>query len=116
MRDPSLRTRTSCDALLDEQPRAGAADVALVEEDAVDDPLDGLVERRVREDDVRGLAAELEGEALVGAGERALDALADVGRAGEGDLVDVRVVTSAAPVSPAPVTMLTTPGGAPPLR
>ena len=34
------------------------------------------------------------------------------GRAGEGDLVDVRRArTSAAPVSPAPVMMLTTPGG-----
>ena len=39
-------------------------------------------------------------------------ALPTLGRAGEGDLVDVRVRdTSAWPVSPAPVTMLTTPGG-----
>ena len=52
------------DRLLHEQPRAGAADVALVEEDAVDDALDGLVERRVVEDDVGGLAAELEGQPL----------------------------------------------------
>jgi hypothetical protein len=40
----------------------------------------------------------------------ALDRLADRGRAGEGDLVDVVVGDEAAPVSPAPVTMLTTPG------
>ena len=69
------------DGLLDEQPRAGAADVALVEEDAVDDALDGLVERGVVEDDVGGLAAELEGDLLVGAGDGAGDRLADLGGA-----------------------------------
>ncbi len=62
--------------------------MALVEVDAVDDPLDRLVERRVVEDDVRGLAAELEREPLAAAGEAALDLLAHLGRAGEGDLVD----------------------------
>ena len=36
--------------------------MALVEVDAVDDPLDRLVERGVVEDHVRGLAAELEGQ------------------------------------------------------
>ena len=53
---------------------------------------------------------EFEGEPLVGPGDRALDALADVGGARERDLVHVGWLTSAAPVSPAPVTMLTTPG------
>jgi predicted small secreted protein len=38
--------------------------VALVEEDAVDDALDGLVDRGVVEDDVGRLAAELEGQRL----------------------------------------------------
>ena len=57
------------DRLLGEQPRPGAADLALVEVDAVDDALDRLVERRVVEDDVGGLAAELEGQRLVGAGD-----------------------------------------------
>src|SRR6185436_16662862 len=52
------------DRLLDEQARARAADVSLVEVDAVDDPLDRLVERAVVEDDVRGLAAELERQLL----------------------------------------------------
>src|SRR6185312_3175488 len=80
------------DRLLREESRAGAADVALVEVDAVDDALDRLVERRVVEDDVRGLAAELERQLLVSAGEAAADRLADVGRARERDLVDVRVV------------------------
>src|SRR5262249_17945603 len=63
------------DRLLHEQPRAGAADVALVEVDAVHDPLDRLVERRVVEDDVRRLAAELERQLLPGPGELALDRL-----------------------------------------
>jgi hypothetical protein len=55
---------------LHEQARARAADVPLVEVDAADDPLDGLVDGRVVEDDVRRLAAELEREPLRGAGER----------------------------------------------
>ena len=61
--------------LLHEQPRAGAAHVALVEEDAVDDALDGLIERRVVEDDVGGLAAELQAEPLGRARDAALDQL-----------------------------------------
>ena len=69
----------------------GAADLALVEVDPVDDALDGLVERRVVEDDVGGLAAELEGERLVGARDALGDQLADVRRAGERDLVHARV-------------------------
>ena len=78
------------DRLLDEQPRPGAAHLALVEVDAVDDALDRLVERRVVEDDVGGLAAELERQRLVGAGDATADLAADLGRAGERDLVDVR--------------------------
>ena len=69
----------------------GAADVPLVEEDPLDDPFDRLVERRVREDDVRRFPAELQGEPLLRPGERALDALADLGAPGERDLVDVGV-------------------------
>ena len=80
-----------CDGLLDEQARAGAAHLALVEVDAVDDALDRLVERGVLEDDVRGLAAELQGQRLVRARGRLVDELADAGRAGERDLVDVGV-------------------------
>ena len=53
------------DGFLDQQPRTGATDVALVEEDAVDDAFHGLVERRVVEDDVGRLAPEFEGEAFV---------------------------------------------------
>jgi hypothetical protein len=75
--------------LLDEQPRAGAAHVALVEEDPLHDALDRLVDGGVLEDDVGRLAAELEREPDAAAGERRLDVLADRGRAREGDLVDV---------------------------
>ena len=63
----------------------------LVEEDAVDDAFDGLVDRSVREDDVGRLAAELERVFLRAAGERLLDDAADFRRTGEGDLVDARV-------------------------
>ncbi len=63
--------------------------MALVEEDAVDDALDGLVERRVVEDDVRGLATELEGQPFPSACNGFSDLLADRRRSGERDLVDV---------------------------
>src|SRR6266508_1786953 len=65
--------------------------MTLIEIDAVDDPFDSLIERRVVEDDVRGLPAELERETFAGAGERALDRLPHLGRAGERDLVDAGV-------------------------
>ena len=74
------------------QTRSGAADVALVEEDAVDDAFDGLVDGGVVEDDVGGLAAEFEGELFAGAGEGVLDDFADFGGAGEGDLGGERMV------------------------
>src|SRR5690606_637400 len=70
----------------------GAADLALVEEDPADNALDGLVERGVVEDDVGGLAAELEGRLLARARDRAGDHPPDGRAAGEGDLVDARVV------------------------
>src|SRR5204862_7469037 len=57
-----LRDERLVDRLLDEEPRARAADVARAEVDAVDDPLDRLVGRRVVEADVRRLAPELERE------------------------------------------------------
>ena len=66
--------------------------MALVEVDPVDDALDRLVEGAVVEDDVRGLAAELERELHARARELALDRLADLGRAGERDLVEVGVL------------------------
>ena len=80
------------DALLHQQPRAGAADLALVEPDAVDQPFDGAVEIGVLEDDEGRLAAELQRQFLAGAGGRLADDLADFGRAGEGDLVDAGMI------------------------
>ena len=80
------------DRLLHEEARAGAADLALVEPDGVDEALDGAVEIGVLEDDVGRLAAELERQALAGAGGGLADDLADFGRAGEGDLVDIGVI------------------------
>ena len=66
--------------------------MALIEEDAVHDALDGLIERRVVEDDVRGLAAEFERELLFGAREAAHDDLAHLRAAGEGHLRGERMM------------------------
>ena len=52
------------DLLLDEQAAAGAAALALVEEQAEVGPLDGGVEVGVGEDDVGALAAQLQADAL----------------------------------------------------
>ncbi len=54
--------------------------------------VDGRVEVGVGEDDVRALAAQLEGDPLERVGGVPHDDLADLGRAGEGDLVDARVL------------------------
>ena len=52
------------DLLLDKQPAAGAAALALVEEQAEVGALDGGVEIGVGEDDVGALAAQFQGDAL----------------------------------------------------
>ncbi len=65
--------------------------MTLVEEDPVDDALDGLIKRGVVEDDIRGLAPELQGQLLPGPRDAALDLLADLGGTGERDLVDAGV-------------------------
>jgi hypothetical protein len=80
-------------------------------------PGDGGVEIGVRQDDRRRLAAEFERHLLQVAGRGLDDQLADLGRAGEGDLVDVGMCRQRrAGVSPKPVRMLTTPGGKPASR
>ena len=53
------------DRLLHEEPRTGATNVTLVEEDPVNDAFDHLVNRSVFEDNVCALAAEFEGESLL---------------------------------------------------
>ena len=84
------------DGLLNEEPTSCATDMALVEPDALDDSFDRLIDGRVGEDDVRTLPAEFEGESFSGACGRCGDPLPDVGRTGEGDLVDVRVLNQQA--------------------
>ena len=85
--------------------------MTLVEPDSVDHALDRLVDGRVLEHDVGGLAAEFQGEA--GAGRRGdpADLPTDLGRPGERHLVDPGVAGERRAGAPAPVTMLTTPGG-----
>ena len=91
------------DLLVDEDTRTGAANLTVVVAvrsqpmtlaeriygvlDTEGCPFDSLIEIAVVEDDVRGLAAELEGDVLeVGLGSRLHDLAANQGRAGEGDL------------------------------
>ena len=52
-------------AFLDEQARASATNVALVEINSGDDAFDRLIDRRIFENNVRGFAAELEREPLL---------------------------------------------------
>src|SRR5579859_2671284 len=77
------------DALLHQEARTGAADLALVEPDAVDEAFDGGVEVGVFENDERGFAAEFEREFFVAGGGGFANGAADFGGAGEGDFVDV---------------------------
>ena len=97
--------------LLDEQPRARAAHFALVEIDPVDDALDRLVERRVVEHDVRGLATELQRHGLVGsATPRPILRPISVEPV-NATLSTFGWVARCIPISPGPVTMFTVPGG-----
>ncbi len=79
--------------LVHEEPRAGIADLALVVEDAPGGGLGrGVQVGAVLHDDVRRLAAAFEREPLhVRLARVAEEELADLGRAGEGDEVDVHV-------------------------
>lgn len=80
------------DALLDKQPRAGAAALTVVEEDTEVRPRDGVVDVSVLEDDVGGLAAQFEGDLLeVALGSGLEDGTADGGGTGERNLVNVHV-------------------------
>ncbi len=83
--------RALVDAFLNQQTRARAAHLPLVEPDRIDDALDGAVEVGVVEDDERAFAAEFERERLATARRLLADEAPDIGRAGEGDLVDAVV-------------------------
>jgi ParB family chromosome partitioning protein len=74
-----------------DQPRARLAHLALVEEGRPQRAVDRRVHVRVLEDDVRRLAAELERELLDRRRGQLHDPPPDHGRAGERDLVHVRV-------------------------
>lgn len=81
------------DRLVDQNARAGAAALAVVEVDTKVDPRDGVVNVGIREDNVGRLATQLQGNLLqVALGRGLQDAPANQGRAGEGDLIDVHVV------------------------
>ena len=79
------------DRLLDEQPRAGAADLAGVGEHRHAGARHRRVQIGVGEDDVGRLAAELQRHALEVAGDGLDDLLAGQVRAGERHLVHARV-------------------------
>src|SRR5262249_31447481 len=79
-------------AFLDQESRTSATDLALVEPDRIGQPFDGAVDIGILEDEVGRLAAEPQREGLASARRLLADDAADVGRAGEGDLVDVLVL------------------------
>jgi hypothetical protein len=76
---------------MDQDPGARAAYLSLVEPNGVYHALDNAVEVRVGEDDERRLAAQLQRELLAAPRGRGPDDSPHLGRAGEGDLVDIRV-------------------------
>ena len=92
---PHLRLRieagTDADLLPGIQARTGDAEPVAVEEDRLRGARDGGVDVGIGKDDVRCLAAQLERDLLQVARSGPQDALADLGRAGEGDSVDVRL-------------------------
>src|SRR5882724_6648988 len=80
------------DLLLNQDAATGGTDFSLVDEDAEQGSVDGVLEIRVGEKYVGRLAAELERHALNIFRRRPQDDLADACAAGEGDLVDLRMI------------------------
>ena len=85
------------DRLMGEQARAGGAALALVVKDRARCAGDGQFEIRIGEDDGRRFAAQFQRDPLQVAGRCLDDQLADLGRAGEGDLVDIGVFSEGGP-------------------
>ena len=79
------------DRTLDVETRAGAAALSVIEEDGAGRAGDCAIEIGILEDYVWRLAAEFERDLLEVAGRGVNDELADFGRSGEGDLVDLVV-------------------------
>src|SRR6202048_4094769 len=77
---------------LHEDPRAGAADLPRVEEDTHHRGRHRLIQIGVGKDDVWRLAAELERYLLKVSCRGLQDELADLGRAGKSDFVDLRML------------------------
>jgi hypothetical protein len=77
---------------MNQDARAGAATLAVVEIDAEVHPGKSIVEIRIREDDVRRLAAELEGDLLeIATGRRLEDLTTNPCRSGEGNLINIHM-------------------------
>src|SRR5207253_1909781 len=70
----------------------GGADFSLIDEDAEECAVDGGFEVGVGEKDVRRLAAEFQSDPLHGVSGLLDDDLAYGGAAGEGDLIDIRML------------------------
>ncbi len=79
-------------ALVRVEAAAGDADLAGIEEDCLRNARRGLGHIDVRHHHHRALAAQFEGDVLERVGGVAVDQLADLGRAGEGHLVDIGVL------------------------
>lgn len=80
------------DGLLDVDTGTGAAALSVVVVDTKVNPVDGLLDVGILEDDVGGLATKLEGDLLeVGRGSSLHDGSADDSGSSEGDLVNVHV-------------------------
>jgi hypothetical protein len=73
------------DAFLHKKAGARAADLALVEPDGIDQPLDGAVDIGIVKDDVGGFPAQFQGQGFAHACGLFADAAAHGGRSGEGD-------------------------------
>src|SRR5215211_5293905 len=84
-------------AFLDQDARAGAAVLPGVTEDGDGRRSGGLLQVGIGEDNVRGLAPQLQGDALYGACGPRHDALADLRGTREGDLGYVRVLDEPLP-------------------
>ena len=79
----------SGDRFLDQQPASGAAHLPLIEPDGIDQTFDSTVEISVLEDDEGTLATQFESESFPSTGGCLANDPADLGRAGERDLVDI---------------------------
>ena len=113
----SMSERNSSKAPFSTRMRERAAVLPGVTEDGDGRRRGRFLQVGVGEDHVRGLAAQLEGDALYGACGPCHDALADLRGTRKGDLGDVRMLDEPLPdLAPGPTTTLTTPSGMPASR